>query len=217
MDVNRTAAQLLAALAFSSGFLVAAPTEAAIINTADLSGPASISAGDTALFSLSLTLSSTPGAYQDTLNAIALTFHSGDGQDATQSHSYGAALGSPAVFGFSQTFSYVSAGLFTPSVDIVVNDTASFNNYVWTIVGWGSYSYSCGWWSTCYSSYPIYGYANYPYSSNLLETTTATTALDVRPVAAAHGVPEPAPVVLLAGGVLALVGTRKLRERQRPE
>jgi len=136
------------------------------------------------------------------VTSIDYLFNSGDGQTAFGTDVINQYV--PSNIPFSNSFTYLSAGNFTPTFSANVFTTDSYTYYTYQQTG--GYYYSCGFFSTCWA--PTYGYVPHTGYSNLSFTTNETTSLNVL-----SAVPEPKTYAMLLAG-LGLIGFMTLRRKQ---
>jgi hypothetical protein len=197
---------VIVAFAISS---IATTSHATLTTPVLLESTPSITAGQSVAFPFSFTDQLTPGYDWEAIKSVDFLFSSGDGQTFTGSFSTPTVGGINPTVTLSTSFTYANAGTYTPSFSA---DVTTFDGYHQDFSyqyqsGTYYYSYSCGWFSTCHGSYPIYstGYQTYNFTTTLTSNTSAVTSLTVTPV------PEPETyAMIMAGlGLLGVVSRRR--------
>jgi hypothetical protein len=169
---------------------------------ASLTGPADLTAGESADFLLS---------WGDSRPSVWTNYSS-----SAQILVNGTVLQSFSLTpeGGSLLFTLALADPGTAQISAV--GSISYVEWRQVVVGYQTYGYSCGSFfnrRTCYSSYPVYGWRDFARGTFTLDETLAATVSQVpEPMAGATPVPVPAALPLLAGG-LALFGLMGRRRR----
>lgn len=193
----------------------------ATASNADLTPPVfsgsapSIAAGQSVTFSTNFTDTLTAGYDSEYIKSVSYVFNSGDGQTFANSFTTNSQGGIAPTVNLSQSFTYATPGSYQPSFSATVT---TFDNYHQTEEyqyqsGTGYHYYSCGFFSTCSSSYPIYSTGsrtNY-YTTELSSGVSSATDLTVTTSVAA-AVPEPETYATLLAG-LGLIGAVTRRRR----
>jgi hypothetical protein len=189
------ASALAAALSLSSG-------ASATVVPMFTATPNSILEGGQTTLDLTLSLFPDPGYFNAQFTGGSVTINPGDGSPL---HSF--SIGSGGTFrDFNFLHAYTSAGSYLPSFTASITYSENYQQYQYLYTYY--YHYSCGFFSTCYGSYPVYGYVTYTnYTGTYL---SGNTSLSVLPVAS-EDVPVPGPaagaglpgLVLACGGVIA--------------
>lgn len=161
--------------------------------------PTSITAGGSATESLSLQLFADGGYYSPYFTGGTVTLDGNNGSTQNFSIAYGQTLEQ-----FILSFSYPNSGTYAPSYSFTAYYSELYN--YWQNSGyWQEYSYSCGFFSTCYGSYWVdtshwaTGAANFTASgsnSGSLTVNEVVTGVPV-PIAGAD-----LPGLIFAGGGL---------------
>lgn len=199
LSIKRVVAYLVVMF---SAFFVCGSAYAYVTATPLNASSSTITQGQTVSFTIDLTDFLTSGYNTEFVTSIDYLFNSGDGQ--TASGIYGINQYVPSNIHFSNSFTYLSAGNFTPTFSANVYATDSYTYYSYQQVG--SYPYSCGFFNTCWS--PIYSYVPYTSYSYLSFTTNESTSLNV-----ISSIPEPKTYGMLLAG-LGLIGFTTWRRKQ---
>jgi len=217
--MKRTLAALVALCALS-GLNVNA--DASVVSTFTVT-PGAISAGGSSALDLLLTLSADPGYFNAQFTGGSVTLNSGIGP--SQVFTVPSGVSAPQDFNFS--LNYPTAGNYTPSFSYTADYSEQYAVYQQTGTQyisqgyWHTYSYSCGFLSTCYgenwvdTSYyaPVYGYVDYTaYSSNSDSGNGSLLVTGAISDIAATPLPATLPLFVSGLGGLGLLGWRRKRK-----